>query len=145
MTDELQAVEKWAGALLMQLSPAGRRKAMLEIARDLRRSQKTRVAAQKNPDGTPYTPRKAKARKGGKKLRGKRGRIKRAAMFAKLRTARCMQIEATPSALAIGFAGRVARIARVHQLGEVDRVSPHGPEVRYPARVLSASPMLNAN
>lgn len=136
MTDELQAIEKWAGALLSQLSPAARRKAMLDIARDLRRSQQTRIAAQKAPDGSQYTPRKAKAQKGGKQLRGKRGRIKRAAMFAKLRTARYMQIDATPAGLAIGFAGRVARVARVHQLGEMDRVSPRGPEVRYPARVL---------
>ncbi|WP_027794566.1 phage virion morphogenesis protein [Paraburkholderia acidipaludis] len=136
MTDELQAVEKWAGALLAQLAPAARRKVMLDIARELRRSQQTRIAAQREPDGTAYTPRKVKAQKSGKKLRGKRGRIKRAAMFAKLRTARYMQVEATPTGLAIGFAGRVARIARVHQFGEVDRVSSGGPEVRYPARVL---------
>lgn len=136
LTDELQAVEKWASTLLAQLSPAGRRKAMLDIARELRRSQQARIAAQKDPDGTAYTPRKVKAQKGGKKLRGKRGRIKRAAMFAKLRTSRYMQVEATPAGLAIGFAGRVARIARVHQLGEVDRVAPGGPEIRYPARVL---------
>lgn len=134
--DELQAVEKWAGALLAQLSPAGRRKAMLDIARDLRRSQQARIAAQKDPDGAGYAPRKSRVQKGGKKLRGKRGRIKRAAMFAKLRTARYLQLEATPAGLAIGFAGRVARVARVHQLGEVDRVAPGGPEVRYPARVL---------
>jgi phage virion morphogenesis protein len=136
MTDELQAVEKWAGALLAQLAPAARRKVMLDIARELRRSQQTRIAAQKDPDGTAYTPRKVKAQKGGKKLRGKRGRIKRVAMFAKLRTARYMQVEATPAGLAIGFAGRVARIARVHQLGEADRVVPSGPEVRYPARII---------
>ncbi|MFP6562375.1 phage virion morphogenesis protein [Paraburkholderia sp. B3] len=136
MTDELQAVERWAGSLLAQLAPAARRKVMLDIARELRRSQQARIAAQQDPDGTAYTPRKVKAQKGGKRLRGKRGRIKRAAMFAKLRTARYMQVEATPTGLAIGFAGRVARIARVHQLGELDRVSPAGPEVRYAARVL---------
>ncbi|WP_321939794.1 phage virion morphogenesis protein [Paraburkholderia sp. J8-2] len=134
--DDLQAVERWAGALLMQLSPAGRRKAMLDIARELRRSQQARIASQQDPDGTAYTPRKIKAKKDGKKLRGKRGRIKRAAMFAKLRTARYMQIEATPAGLALGFAGRVARIARIHQLGEVAPVAPGGPQVRYPARVL---------
>ncbi|WP_321931545.1 phage virion morphogenesis protein [Paraburkholderia guartelaensis] len=134
--DELQAVERWAGALLTQLSPAGRRKAMLDIARELRRSQQARIASQQDPDGTAYTPRKIRAKKDGKKLRGKRGRIKRAAMFAKLRTARYMQIEATPAGLAIGFAGRVARIARIHQLGEVAPVVLGGPQVRYPARVL---------
>ncbi|WP_281177762.1 phage virion morphogenesis protein [Paraburkholderia heleia] len=134
--DELQAVERWAGALLMQLSPAGRRKAMLDIARELRRSQQARIASQQDPDGTAYTPRKIKAKKDGKKLRGKRGRIKRAAMFAKLRTARYMQLEATPAGLALGFAGRVARIARIHQFGELAPVTPGGPNARYPARVL---------
>jgi phage virion morphogenesis protein len=136
MKDELQAVEKWAGALLAQLAPAARRKVMLDIARELRRSQQTRIAAQQDPDGSAYTPRKVKAQTSGKKLRSKRGRIRRSVMFAKLRTARYMEVEATSAGLAIGFAGRVARIARVHQLGEVDRVSPGGPEVRYPARVL---------
>lgn len=134
--DELKALERWAGALLTQLSPAQRRKAMLDIARDLRRSQQARIASQKGPDGGAYTPRKVRAQKGGKKLRGKRGRIKRAAMFAKLRTARYMQVEATPAGLAIGFAGRVARIARIHQFGETAPVEPGGPEAHYPARVL---------
>lgn len=134
--DELKALERWAGALLTQLSPAQRRKAMLDIARDLRRSQQARVAAQQDPNGASYTPRKTRAQKGGRKLRGKRGRIKRAAMFAKLRTAKYMQVEATPEGLAIGFAGRVSRIARIHQFGETAPVEPGGPQAHYPARVL---------
>ncbi|WP_329956115.1 phage virion morphogenesis protein [Collimonas silvisoli] len=36
----------------------------------------------------------------------------------------------------IGFFGRVARIARVHQEGLKDRVSKKGPEYQYPARPL---------
>jgi phage virion morphogenesis protein len=132
--DELSAVEQWASTLLTQLSPAGRRAAMRDIARELRRSQQARVAAQKNPDDSAYKPRKAKA--GGKKLREKRGRIKRTAMFMKLRTARWLRIEADGRGLAIGFAGRVARVARVHQFGERAPIEPGGPEYRYPARVL---------
>ncbi|KWC22787.1 phage tail protein [Burkholderia ubonensis] len=132
--NELSAVEKWAGALLSQLSPAGRRAAMREIARDLRRSQQARIAAQKNPDDSAFEPRKAKAV--GKKLRDKRGRLKRTAMFMKLRTARWLKVETTDRELAIGFAGRVARLARVHQFGEKAPVAPGGPEYRYPVRVL---------
>ncbi len=134
--DELGALEKWAGGLLEQLSPPARRAAMLNVARELRRSQQARVASQRNPDASAYEPRKARAAKGGKNLRGKKGRIKRAAMFAKLRTARFLKVEADASGLAIGFAGRVARLARVHQFGEMERVAPGGPEYRYPARVL---------
>ncbi len=134
--DELGALEKWAGGMLAQLSPAARRTAMRDVARELRRSQQARIASQRNPDESAYEPRKARAAKRGKKLREKKGRIKRAAMFAKLRTGRFLKIEADASGLAIGFAGRVARLARIHQFGETERVAPGGPEYRYPARVL---------
>ena len=132
---ELQALEKWAGGLLAQLSPAARRTAMRDIARELRRSQQARIASQRNPDESAYEPRKARAAK-GKKLREKKGRIKRAAMFAKLRTARFLKIEADALGLAVSFAGRVSRVARVHQYGLIDRVAPHGVGYKYPARAL---------
>jgi phage virion morphogenesis protein len=133
---ELQALEKWAGGLLAKLSPAARRTAMLDVARELRRSQKARIASQRNPDESAYEPRKTRAAKGGKKLREKNGRIKRAAMFAKLRTSRFMKLEADATGLALGFSGRVARVARVHQFGESERVAPGGVEYKYPTRVL---------
>jgi phage virion morphogenesis protein len=75
-------------------------------------------------------------RRRGKKLREKKGRIKRAAMFAKLRTARFLNIESDAMGLAVGFAGRVSRVARVHQYGLTDRVAQHGVEYKYPARAL---------
>ncbi|MEK6383108.1 MAG: phage virion morphogenesis protein [Paraburkholderia tropica] len=45
-------------------------------------------------------------------------------------------VEAKADGLALGFAGRVARIARVHQLGELASGAPCGPNVQYPARRL---------
>jgi phage virion morphogenesis protein len=134
--DELQALERWAGGLLAQLTPTARRTAMLDVARELRRNQQARIASQRNPDQSAYEPRKARAVKGSKKLREKKGRIKRAAMFAKLRTARFLKIEADATGLAVGFGGRVSRLARVHQYGLTDRVAPHGVEYKYPARAL---------
>ena len=134
--DELHALEQWADALLARLSPSARRTALLDIARVLRRSQQARIAAQHNPDGSTYTTRKNRTAKGGKKLRDKQGRIKRTAMFVKLRTARFLKIEADSTSLAIGFTGRVASIARIHQFGEREPVAPGGPEYTYPARVL---------
>lgn len=107
---------------------------MRDIARELRRSQQVRIAAQRNPDGTGYESRKV--RHSDKKLRSKRGRIKRTAMFMKLRTARWMKIEASERQLAIGFSGRIARVARVHQFGEKAPVVPGGSEYPYPVRVL---------
>lgn len=115
MSDELEVLEEWAGALLAKLEPGERRKLLGQVARDLRRNQQRRIAAQKAPDGTAYAPRK-RARGG---LRGKRGRI-RSQMFVKLRTARWMRTEVSAAGVAVGFVGRVGRIARAHQLGRGD-------------------------
>jgi phage virion morphogenesis protein len=57
-------------------------------------------------------------------------------MFKKLRTTRFLKFEANERSFAIGFAGRVARLARIHQFGEKSRVAPDGPEYRYPMRAL---------
>lgn len=46
--------------LLNQLSPHSRRHLIREIARDLRKTQQKQVAAQANPDGSPFIPRKAR-------------------------------------------------------------------------------------
>ena len=135
MDNDLHALDKWAGGLLAQLAPAGRRAVTRDVARELRRSQQARIGAQRNPDESPFAARKPRTGKGGK-LREKKGRIKRAAMFAKLRTARYLKVESDAVGLAVGFAGRVSRVARVHQFGLRDRVSPKGVEYQYPARSL---------
>ena len=57
-------------------------------------------------------------------------------MFVKLRTARWLKTNVTSDSAEVGFFGRVARLARVHQEGERDHVTPNGPMVRYPARPL---------
>ena len=102
---------------------------MRRVAQDLRRSQAKRIASQRQPDGSAFIPRTSK------NLRGKAGRIKRQ-MFSKLRTAQHLKIQADESGLSVGFLGRVARIARVHQEGLTDRVSKNGPEYKYPVRTL---------
>jgi phage virion morphogenesis protein len=129
MADDLQALEDWAGALLNRLQPAARRKVTQSVARDLRRSQQQRIAAQKNPDGTPYAPRKPR-----QPLRAKAGRIKQRRMFAKLRTARYLRLQSDASNIAIGFAGRVSRIARIHQYGLRDKPGRETPDTRYARR-----------
>ncbi|CAE6856003.1 phage virion morphogenesis protein [Paraburkholderia domus] len=130
---ELDAFESWAGHFLAKLEAPARRAALRDIARELRRSQQARIAQQKKPDGTAYEARKPRPKK---HLRDKAGRVKRKAMFAKLRQARYLRTENDAMSLAVGFAGRIARVARVHQLGEHARVAPRGPEYKYPARVL---------
>lgn len=133
MSDNLQSLEQWAGALLSKLEPSQRLAVNRKVAQDLRRSQTKRIAAQHDADGTTYP-----ARKQRKKLRGKQGRIKRqrAAMFNKLRTTAHLKTQQDGNQLSVGFFGRVARIARVHQEGLSDRVAKNGPEYKYPARGL---------
>lgn len=53
-------VDRELVALLEKLSGRSRRQLSQEIARDLRRTQLKRIAAQKNPDGSPFTKRKAR-------------------------------------------------------------------------------------
>ncbi|SFB12223.1 phage virion morphogenesis (putative tail completion) protein [Collimonas sp. OK607] len=133
MSDDLSTLEAWAGALLAQLQPGQRRVITRRIAQDLRRSQVQRIASQQAPDGAPFA-----ARKQRKSLRGKKGRIKRqkASMFERIRTQKNLKIEQDENQLSVGFFGRVARIARVHQEGLTDKVAKKGPEYRYPARPL---------
>jgi phage virion morphogenesis protein len=59
MEDDLQPLETELTALLAKLSPASRKQLAHDIARDLRKSQMQRIRAQRNPNGSRYTQRKA--------------------------------------------------------------------------------------
>lgn len=128
---DLDALEDWAGPILRRLEPAGRVKLARSLAQQLRRSQQQRVAAQRNPDGSAFAPRKPH------KLREKAGRVKRKAkMFQKMRTAAYLKASGDGRAVTVGFVGRIAKIARVHQYGLRDRVAPRGPKASYEQRRL---------
>lgn len=128
---DLTAVEDWAGALLAKLGATERRQLNQSIARDLRKSQQQRIASQRNPDGSAYAPRKA-----GKNLRGKAGHIKRRKMFIKLRQSKYLKLQSTADSIAVGFSGRSARLARVHQFGLRDRPARGQADVQYERREL---------
>lgn len=128
MADDLQALEGWAAPLLARLEPRERRRLTRTIATELRRSQRARIRRQHNPDGIPYAPRKH--------LRDATGGIRRQAMFRKLATVRYLKTRTSADGLAVGFFGRVVRIAAVHQYGRRDKVDRNGPTYDYPARVL---------
>lgn len=133
MSNDLRALETWAGALLAKLQPAQRRAINHQVAIDLRRSQAQRIKAQQGPDGAAYPPRKKR-----KELKGKKGRIKRqkTAMFTKIRTTKFLKVSASGTHIEIGFFGRVARMARVHQFGEEERINRTGTACKYPERPL---------
>lgn len=129
MASNLEALETWAAVLLDRLEPGERGKLVRSIGQELRRSQQKRVMAQENPDGSKFAPRKQR------NLRGKQGRIRRQlAMFKKLRTASYLKVRADNNAVTVGFTGRIARIARVHQYGLKDRPERNAPDVRYEQR-----------
>lgn len=73
--------------------------------------------------------------KGAGKFR-RRGRIRRQAMFRKLRNARNLRSGVTDAEAWVGFAGRAAEIARIHQEGRRDRPSQKAREIRYARREL---------
>lgn len=128
---DLDALEYWVSPLLQRIEPAARAKLARTVAKDLRRSQQRRVIAQRNPDGSPYAPRKPR------QLRGKKGRVRRKVkMFRKMRTATYLKAQGDASGASVGFAGRIARIANVHQKGLKDRVARGGAVVQYEQREL---------
>jgi len=127
--NELKPFDDKLSGLLASLSPVGRRKMAADIAKKLRASQQQRIKRQKAPDGTPYASRKRQP------IKAKKGRVKRE-MFAKLRTARYLKSNGSADAAVIEFAGKVQRIARIHQEGLKDRPNRHSHPVQYDSRPL---------
>lgn len=124
----LHALDAYLASLLAKLDAPQRRLLARAIAVELRRRQAARIAAQRNPDGSAYAPRKPQ-------LRHKRGGIRRA-MFSRLRMARYLKGEADPNTAVVTFAGTTQRIATVHHFGLRDRVNKNGLMAQYPAREL---------
>lgn len=128
---DLAPLDAWCAGLLQGLQPAQRRALAREMARRLRESQAKRIAAQLNPDGSAFEPRKTQAR-------GKRGAIRRK-MFAKIRTAKWMKTESAPDSAVVTFSASVQAMAKVHQFGLRDSVNKRrksGAAVTYPVRQL---------
>lgn len=119
-------------ALINNLSPQARRQLARNIGQALRKNQQARIARQENPDGTAFEPRKPRKEFGKKK-----GRIKRKAMFAKLRTAKHLKIKSNANEVSIGFTSSSAAIAKIHQYGLMSSPSKTKDfKVRYAQREL---------
>ncbi|QNF16139.1 phage virion morphogenesis protein [Aeromonas jandaei] len=124
MADALQQLGDQAAALLKQLSATERRKLAADLARTMRATQAERIRANKQPDGTPMSPRKPRA---------KHGAIRRK-MFAKLVKPAWFKATATANEAAVEFTGSANRIATIHHFGLRDKIN--GKEVQYPERQL---------
>ena len=125
-------IEALAGALLRGFDAGEGSKILRVMARTLRSSQAARIARQQDPDGQPFAARKPQP--AGRLRRG--GTIKRKAMFRKLRNTSNLKAGSTDTEAWVGFSGRTARIARVHQEGLEDAPAKGVKPVRYAGRVL---------
>jgi len=128
MSSNVLELANYLQPLLERLSMGERARLAKQMGRDLRKSQGKRISEQKNPDGSSYTPRR-------KRLREQKGKIKRK-MFTKIKNTSNLKVLSNADSIAIGFVGRVARIARVHQEGLKDRAEKGAPDVVYPKREL---------
>jgi len=125
-------IEALAGALLRRVDAGERSKILRVMARTLRNSQAARITRQQDPDGQPFAARKPQPT--GRLRRG--GTIKRKAMFRKLRNTSNLKAGSSDAEAWVGFSGRAARIARVHQEGLEDVPAKGAKPVRYARRVL---------
>ena len=133
MADELDV--RWLDSLAKKLSSSERWKMLNAVIREVRKGQQDRIGRQQNPDGSPYIPRKPR-------LQDKKGKIKRRAMFAKLRTNKYMRIHTTADSAKVYVPGQAGYIGSFHQFGLRGRVDRRSKNMTtYPKReILGISP-----
>lgn len=191
MSDNLMhTLDGVLGALTERLSPVTRKKLAGKLAGGLREHQAKRIRQQKNPDGTPYKPKKVreiktyvgrlrfvwkgevreinnwhntKDKRSGGVVTGfdaskgafrsfrrddiaqylaielnkiaMRRTLKKNEMFRRIRTYKYLRTEYSSQGARVGFTGKAAAIARIHQFGLVDDLDEHF-HGRYPEREL---------
>ncbi len=98
---------------------------MRKLAQGLRVRHRDRIKQQRDPDGYRFIPRK----------RNQIGRIKRqGALFQNI--GKQLKTEYSSDHAAVGFGGRTAFVARVHQEGENIKPSKFAKATQYPTRKL---------
>lgn len=120
---------KYTNDILQKMSAGERAKLSRHIGKDLRNSQKQRITLQKNADGSAYEPRK-------KRLRDRMKSKVRNKMFNKIKSLTYLKVMTNADSINIGFSGRIARIARVHQYGLRDKAAKNAKQVKYSKREL---------
>jgi hypothetical protein len=136
MTGDLDPLEEWLGRMLAGLDPAARRKAARKLGQGLRAANLKRIAANVNPDGTPFDPRKPRYDR-NRRLRVKAG----AKMFRGLSKAKQWKIDADEDGVELTpVSPLAARMGAVSQFGETITVgrlrSGKRIRARYPERRL---------
>lgn len=119
------ALNRWFDQFIKHLEPSQRRELMHRLAQGLRIRSKDRINQQRDPNGNRFTPRK----------RDQIGSIKRkGAMFKKI--GQQLKTEYSADKASVGFGGRSAYIAKVHQEGRTTRPTDRAKPTQYPIREL---------
>ena len=129
--NDFEPIEQFCRDLLLRTAAPERAQLMRSIGREIRKKQSDRIAAQRDPDGAAFAPRRPKPDRGGKK-----GRLRQRKMFRKLRLAKSLKGGGNADEAWVGFGGRASRIASIHQAGLSDAPAPGQPKVRYARRIL---------
>ena len=129
--NDFAPIEQLCRDLLLRTAPPERARLMRSIGREVRKSQSDRIAAQRDPEGAAFAPRRPKPDRGRKK-----GKLRQQKMFRKLRMAKSLKAGGNGDEVWVGFGGRASRIANIHQQGLSDAPAPGQPKVRYARRML---------
>jgi phage virion morphogenesis protein len=129
--NDFAPIEQLCRDLLLRTAAPERARLMRSIGREIRKSQSDRIAAQRDPEGAAFAPRRPKPERGRK-----RGRLRQQKMFRKIRMAKSLKAGGDADEAWVGFGGRASRVASIHQDGLADAPAPGQPKVRYARRVL---------
>lgn len=123
--DAIVGLNHWLDQIALRLEPGQRRELMRRLAQGLRVRHRDRIKQQRDPDGYRFIPRK----------RNQIGRIKRqGALFQNI--GKQLKTEYSSDHAAVGFGGRTAFVAKVHQEGENIKPSKYAKTTQYPIRKL---------
>lgn len=123
--DAIVGLNHWLDQIALRLEPGQRRELMRRLAQGLRVRHRDRIKQQRDPDGYRFIPRK----------RNQIGRIKRqGALFQNI--GKQLKTEYSSDHAAVGFGGRTAFVARVHQEGENIKPNKFAKATQYPIRKL---------
>ncbi len=123
--DAIAGLNHWLDALALRLEPAQRKILMRILAQGLRLRFKDRIKQQNDPDGHRFVPRK----------RDQIGNIKRqGALFQNIGNQ--LKTEYSADHAVVGFGGRTATVALVHQDGKTIRPTSTAKPTRYTIRKL---------
>lgn len=126
---ELSYLTEHLGRIIDGLSDGQTLKLKKTLAQKLRNNQKNRITAQQNVDGSSYAPKKPQRKRKGQRVRKK--------MMNTIKNAKHMKIEHSKEGFAVGYVGRMAQVAEVHQYGLTARVdAKRGTSAAYPVREL---------